>query len=231
MREPFFTIGHSSTMRNPSISTADSSGEHLHRRGWRTDVARAPLRETLAAAMVRASAWRPGEALVDPLCGSGTIVIEAALQALGVAPGLGRHFAFEDWPAHDAGAWEATRQAAAADRRNEVEVPILGSDRDAGAIDAAQANADRAGVGDAVEFTVAALSAAPALRRGLPAALVPGVGLVAWLGQRDARGLRELGDLLAGDPPLIPVPPRPVPPTTLPALSALGRELTAAVWR
>src|SRR3954463_823882 len=85
--------------------SADSSGELLHRRGYRKEVAKAPLRETLAAAMILASGWRPGSPLVDPMCGSGTIPIEAAMIARRIAPGLRRQFQFMRWPSFDSGLW------------------------------------------------------------------------------------------------------------------------------
>ena len=76
----------------------DSSGERLHRRGWRTEGGEAPLRESLAAALLALAEWNPAEALVDPMCGAGTIAIEACTTALNIAPGLRRSFAFERWP-------------------------------------------------------------------------------------------------------------------------------------
>src|SRR3954471_6687124 len=78
--------------------SADSSGELLHRRGYRQEIAKAPLRETIAAAMVLASGWKRNESLLDPMCGSGTIPIEAALIARKIAPGLRRSFQFMNWP-------------------------------------------------------------------------------------------------------------------------------------
>ncbi len=78
--------------------SADASGERLHRRGARVETGAAPLRETLAAGLLALAGWRPGTALVDPMCGAGTIVIEAAMQALGRAPGADRAFAMERWP-------------------------------------------------------------------------------------------------------------------------------------
>src|SRR3954468_8155076 len=81
--------------------SADSSGELLHRRGYRQEIAKAPLRETIAAAMVLASGWKRNESLLDPLCGSGTIPIEAALIARKIAPGLKRAFQFMNWPEFD----------------------------------------------------------------------------------------------------------------------------------
>jgi putative N6-adenine-specific DNA methylase len=139
--------------------SADSSGELLHRRGYRKEVAKAPLRETLAAAMVLASGWegRRGEPLLDPMCGSGTIPIEAALIARGIAPGLRRDFQFMNWPSFDQGLWNDVIQTA----RGSVKKPSLdirGADRDAGAISAAMHNAERAGVAGDVGFSVESLS-------------------------------------------------------------------------
>ncbi len=139
----------------------DSSGDLLHRRGYRLATAKAPLRENLAAAMLLASGWDAAAPLLDPFCGSGTIPIEAALLAKNIAPGIDRRFAFMDWPGYDPRAWEAQRsmaRAAAAARPGSM--PILqASDRDAGAIRMAQANAERAGVADCIEFTCRAVSA------------------------------------------------------------------------
>ena len=137
--------------------SADSSGELLHRRGYRQEIAKAPLRETLAAAMVLASGWRRGEPLLDPLCGSGTIPIEAALIARGIAPGVQRKFQFMNWPTFDEGRWNMILENArnSATRSSEK---ISGSDRDAGAIRAAQRNAERAGVADTIQFGEKAIS-------------------------------------------------------------------------
>jgi putative N6-adenine-specific DNA methylase len=131
--------------------SADSSGALLHRRGWRLAVAKAPLRETLAAGMLAALPWNGDEPLVDPFCGSGTIGIEAALRARDIAPGLSRRYALEQWPEAPVAAYEAEREAARGRVKPAVGVPIVLRDRDAGAIEAARANADRAGVlGDLV---------------------------------------------------------------------------------
>src|SRR5437870_3311472 len=86
--------------------SADTSGELLHRRGYRTEIAKAPLRETLAAAMVLASGWRPNDPLIDPMCGSGTIPVEAALIARGIAPGANRRFQFMNWPNFNPELWK-----------------------------------------------------------------------------------------------------------------------------
>jgi putative N6-adenine-specific DNA methylase len=126
--------------------SADASGALLHRRGWRLATAKAPMRETLAAALLLSSGWPRHVPLVDPMAGSGTIGIEAALLARGLAPGLHRRFAFEHWPEHDAAAWARERDAVQAAAAPRVSAPIVVNDRDAGAVDAIRANAERAGV-------------------------------------------------------------------------------------
>ncbi len=137
--------------------SADSSGDLLHRRGYRRETAKAPLRETIAAAMVLASGWKGDEPLLDPMCGSGTIPIEAAMIARKIAPGLRRDFQFMNWPGFDAERWNRileNAQAAVTDFSGE----ILGSDRDAGAVQAAARNAERAGVSENVGFSLEAVS-------------------------------------------------------------------------
>lgn len=145
--------------------SVDSSGALLHRRGYRKATAKAPLRETLAASLLLASGWDGHAPLIDPLCGSGTIPIEAALMARGIAPGLAaedrepRAYAFLHWPEFDERAWRGVVDAARERIRGECGVPIQGSDRDAGAIEAAASNAERAGVAGDVDLSVRALSA------------------------------------------------------------------------
>lgn len=132
--------------RDRCTISADSSGALLHRRGWRPAVAKAPLRETLAAMMLAAAPWDGQVPLVDPFCGSGTIGIEAALRVRRMAPGLARSFAMERWPGADGAAYNAVRQTARDAILPGVGAPIVLRDRDAGAIAAARANAERAGV-------------------------------------------------------------------------------------
>ncbi|MBI4679220.1 MAG: class I SAM-dependent RNA methyltransferase [Elusimicrobia bacterium] len=139
----------------------DSSGALLHRRGYRLAATKAPLRETLAAAMVMASGWDQASPLLDPFCGSGAIPIEAALLARKVPPGHSRRFAFMDWPGFDPKAWDKTL-AEARKGMAQAGPRIIASDRDAGAIQAARANAERAGVADAIEFSCRAVSAVEA---------------------------------------------------------------------
>jgi putative N6-adenine-specific DNA methylase len=137
--------------------SADSSGELLHRRGYRQEIGKAPVRETLAAAMVLASGWRSGEPLLDPMCGSGTIPIEAILIARGIAPGIKRRFQFMNWPGFDSVLWDDIIGKARGSV-TEFVGEIRGSDRDAGAIRAAMHNAERAGVAGDVEFLTDAVS-------------------------------------------------------------------------
>jgi putative N6-adenine-specific DNA methylase len=143
------------------LISVDSSGQLLHRRGYRMETAKAPLRETLAAALLAASGWDGVAPLVDPLCGSGTIVIEGAWMARRVAPGASRTYAVERWPDVPAELGREVRGELAARALPSAPGAILGSDRDAGAIQAARGNATRAGVTDDVALAVHALSAAP----------------------------------------------------------------------
>lgn len=144
--------------------SADSSGDLLHRRGYREALAKAPLRENLAAAMLLACGWSADAPLLDPLCGSGTIPIEAALIARDIAPGIARAdrsarpFRFLDWPAADAGAWNTAIERARSRIRPACPAPVFASDRNAGAIRAAGTNAERAGVAGDINFDTRTLS-------------------------------------------------------------------------
>ncbi|MBX3605623.1 MAG: class I SAM-dependent RNA methyltransferase [Piscinibacter sp.] len=159
----------------------DSSGEALFKRGWREDKGDAPLKETLAAALLAAAGWRgtpeAGGALHDPCCGSGTIVIEAAQIACGIAPGLQRRFAFErllPFGTPDLrAAWQRQKNEARA-RVHEAAVPIVASDVSFRMVDFARRNAQRAGVEGAIEFHGgdALERPAPGLPAGLPGTLL-----------------------------------------------------------
>ena len=136
----------------------DLSGGSMHRRGYRTEAGEAPLKENLAAALLLRARWpeaaAAGQPLFDPMCGSGTFAIEAALMAADVAPGIIRtHHGFTGWRQHDAAAWNRLL-AEAADRRAQARSrsSIIGSDVDAAAVRHAIANAGRAGVADVVHF-------------------------------------------------------------------------------
>jgi putative N6-adenine-specific DNA methylase len=129
----------------------DTSGEGLHKRGHKQAIGKAPMRETLAALFLRACGYNGSEPVLDPMCGSGTFVIEAAEIALGLAPGRDRRFGFEDLAAFDVSAWEATK--ASLPERNQTDLRFYGFDRDAGAVTNATTNADRAGVAGLTSFT------------------------------------------------------------------------------
>ena len=180
--------------------SADSSGELLHRRGYRLETAKAPLRETLAAALLLASEWSGDEALIDPFCGSGTIPIEGALIARRLAPGRHRDFAFTRWPRFDAAGWRALLADADAEALASAPARIAGSDRDAGAVQSARANADRAGVAGDIAFSVGAVSSArppAASGRGLVATNPPYGKRIGRAGGRDVRDVyAQLGNVL-----------------------------------
>lgn len=129
----------------------DTSGEGLHRRGFKQAVAKAPMRETMAALFLRQCGFDGQMSVVDPMCGSGTFVIEAAECALGLHPGRARSFAFEHFVGFDKEAWEQLT--------NQPTQPVgtlkcFGYDRDAGAVRMAKDNADRAGVSAMTQFGV-----------------------------------------------------------------------------
>lgn len=167
--------------RDQFTVSADGSGEHLHRRGYRQQTSKAPLRETVAAALLGASGWIPAveegagrgaatrykspEAdLTDPFCGSGTIAIEAALAARRIPPGLAnaelkpRAYAFQKWPSFEAEEWNKTVDSLRSKVLEKAPMTVRGSDRDEGALKAARANALRAGVGADIVWERRAIS-------------------------------------------------------------------------
>ena len=143
-----------SIMKDEARIYLDTTGTGLHKRGYRPAQVAAPLRETLAAALVDIAGYRGRGEFCDPFCGSGTIAIEAALAAKGRAPGLNRGFAAEKWRALPRNIWREEREAARA-REFSGEYRIFGSDIDPKAVEISRANAERAGVADIVEFSVA----------------------------------------------------------------------------
>lgn len=144
--------------RDECTISLDSSGDLLHRRGYRLASGKAPLRETLAAGLILASGWNPSTPLVDPFAGSGTIPIEAALIARRIPPGRHRGFAFQRWPGWSESRWKALVDRADAESLERAPAPIQASDRDAGAITAMTANAGRAGVAQDISISRAAIS-------------------------------------------------------------------------
>ncbi|WP_323765778.1 class I SAM-dependent RNA methyltransferase [Marinovum sp.] len=135
--------------------SVDTSGDLLHKRGFKTGTGKAPMRETLAALFLRGAGFDGAMPVIDPMCGSGTFVIEAAEMATGRAPGRGRAFAFERLASFDAAAWQAMRADV---RPCETALTFHGSDRNEGAIANAVANAERAGVAGCTRFRHHAIS-------------------------------------------------------------------------
>lgn len=130
----------------------DTSGSGLHKRGYRANANAAPLRETLAAAMVKLARWRGRDALIDPFCGSGTIAIEAAMIALNRAPGLMRTYDAEKWSWVGGVRWKTAREQAIAAIHTDLTLDMYGSDIDPACVALAQENAKKAGVGHFICF-------------------------------------------------------------------------------
>ena len=192
----------------------DTSGESLFKRGWRTDKGDAPLKETLAAAMLAAAEWRgspeSGGALHDPCCGSGTIAIEAAQIACGIAPGLKRRFAFERLlpfatPAMRA-EWQRLKSHAQA-RIHVARVPVFGSDVSFRMIDFARRNAERAGVAHVVTFNGgdALERPAPSIAAELPGTLMLNPPYGERIDPKGSRGNPSDDREVEGDPDEAPV--------------------------
>jgi len=132
--------------------TLDTTGPSLHKRGYREISTRAPLKETMAAALVQLSFWQPGRPLIDPFCGGGTILIEAALLGRNMAPGRSRAFAFEEWTHVPKDSIRTARENADALVANVEPMRLLGSDIHAGALSLARKNAEDAGVANDIHF-------------------------------------------------------------------------------
>lgn len=131
--------------------TLDTTGPGLHKRGYRVETVAAPMKETLAAALVQLSFWNRDRILVDPCCGSGTILIEAALMGRNIAPGLNRHFTAETWDAIPARLWKEERKAAFEAINYDAQLQLYGMDISPHAVKAAIANAEEAGVDDCIQ--------------------------------------------------------------------------------
>lgn len=132
--------------------TIDTSGAGLHKRGYRKLNAAAPLKETLAAALISISRWKPDRALIDPFCGSGTIPLEAALIGRNIAPGLGRSFVSEDWPQIPSALWKRAREEARDSILQDQPLGILGYDVDPEVLKLARYHAEQAGLGKQISF-------------------------------------------------------------------------------
>lgn len=132
--------------------TLDTSGAGLHKRGYRAKANEAPLKETLAAAMAELAFVRPNHFVIDPMCGSGTILIESALKALKIAPGVNRYFACEKWSCIPDGVFESERQLAKEKENRDCSFRAVGYDIDPDALNTAARNAEIAGVADVISF-------------------------------------------------------------------------------
>jgi putative N6-adenine-specific DNA methylase len=133
------------------ILSLDSSGSSLHRRGYRAAVGQAPLKETLAAALLELAEWEPNLPFLDPMCGSGTLPLEASLKALNVAPGLFREsFGFMNWNDFDPELWQQLETEAESLQKSELPALIMGCDRDSEMIFQADCNAQQCGVADQI---------------------------------------------------------------------------------
>ncbi|MEE3362333.1 MAG: class I SAM-dependent RNA methyltransferase [Anaerovoracaceae bacterium] len=143
-----------SMLKDRAALAVDTTGPALHKRGYRVAPTTAPLKETLASALVQLSFWNPDRYLVDPTCGSGTIAIEAAMIGRNIAPGLTRRFVSENWDIIDPRIWKEERAKAYGDIDTERRLHIEASDIDADAVAASMRNAAEAGVGDCIDFSV-----------------------------------------------------------------------------
>ena len=139
--------------------TLDTSGAGLHKRGYRVKSVEAPIKETLAAAMIELSFWRKDRVLADPCCGSGTIPIEAAMIGMNIAPGLTRNFVSETWSIIPAEVWSEERKAAGDAIDKECKLKIAAGDIDKSALSIAKENARKAGVADAIDFVTGNMEA------------------------------------------------------------------------
>lgn len=188
----------------------DLSGDALHRRGWRAEGGEAPLKETLAASVLALGGYDPERPLLDPMCGSGTLVIEAALAARRIAPGLGRRFGFERWPAFDAEAKRALKAllTEARDLRlPAAPAPLLARDRFGAQLELAQRNAERAGVAADVALEQRDVRDLGALPEGCQLFVNPPYGERLGKKRLQLEGLfRQFGEAwraLGGDHPLV----------------------------
>ena len=153
--------------------SADTSGEPLHRRGYRQEVSRAPLRETLASGILLLAGYAGTEPLVDPMCGSGTFLVEGAWMSMRRAPGLLRSFAFESFPSFDAAAWAQRKARVESEALPTPRAALHGFDINAGSLGTARRNARRAGMALALERKDARTLTAPTAGPGLVVANPP----------------------------------------------------------
>jgi putative N6-adenine-specific DNA methylase len=172
-REPDIRI-HAFLEQNRMALYVDTSGDALFKRGVRLHTNIAPIRENLAAGILRLAGWRPGVPLLDPMCGSGTFLIEAAQMSLNIAPGIARHFAFEKLKNFDPALWERLRAEARDVQQPVAELPIFGSDLYGDELRAAHSNLEDAGIRAAVDLKQCnVLEASPPAPGGILVANLP----------------------------------------------------------
>jgi len=159
---------HAFLTREEATFYLDTSGEALFKRGWRAAGGDAPLRENLAAGILKLTGWSAPTPLLDPMCGSGTFLVEAAMMALDIAPGLDRPFGFEKLEIHDARKWKTLQETARARRRPAHSLPIYGSDKSGTALGLARENVAAAGVLEALQLKqMSLLDASPPAEAGI----------------------------------------------------------------
>jgi putative N6-adenine-specific DNA methylase len=187
---------HAFLTRDEATFYLDTSGEALFKRGWRAAGGEAPLRENLAAGILRLCGWQPGSALFDPMCGSGTFLVEAAMIALDVAPGLARPFGFEKLENFDAGQWRTLRERAKIRRQPAHPLSIHGSDKFGNVLSLARENLEAAGLEDAVLLKQAdVLESSPPASSGI-AIMNPPYGERLASSEELSRFYPKLGDAL-----------------------------------
>ena len=147
-----------SMLKDTAMITLDCSGSSLFKRGYRVEKGGAPLKENMAAALVMLTTWFPDRPLYDPTCGSGTILIEAAMMGHNIAPGLHREFAAEEWEFFHPEVWEKEREKARQAIDHDIQLNIWGTDIDGRMIEIAKANAEKAGVAHSIQFKQMQLS-------------------------------------------------------------------------
>jgi putative N6-adenine-specific DNA methylase len=174
----------------------DTTGEPLFKRGYRRAAGEAPLRENLAAGILRLAGWNPGTPLLDPMCGSGTILIEAALMAFDMAPGLGRDFAFEKFKNFDARRWRELCVQSRSREKPKTPLGVYGSDISSDAVKAARANLAAAGLEAAVRLGRADVLAISAPAKEGIIVTNPPYGVRIGEQQRLAEFYPKLGDVL-----------------------------------
>jgi putative N6-adenine-specific DNA methylase len=187
---------HAFLEHNHMMLYVDTSGDALFKRGVRQYTNIAPLRENLAAGILLLAGWQPGTPLLDPMCGSGTFLVEAAQMSLNIAPGIGRHFAFEKLKNFDTDAWQNIRAEAQAAQLPVTELPIFGSDLYGDELKAAHLNLDNAGIRETVELKQAnALEISAPADHGVLVANLPYGERMGELAEMEVL-YPQLGDLL-----------------------------------